>query len=72
LARESKISVSISFHSFSKDGDFLVDNKYVFEIGGKGKTRKQIAGMKNAFVVQDNTEVGYKNMIPLWIFGFLY
>ena len=73
--RETFFLNQVSFKhktAFSINGDFSIDNKYVFEIGGKGKTRKQVAGMKNAFIVQDNTEVGYKNMIPLWLFGFLY
>ena len=58
--------------TYSLKGDFKVDNKYIFEIGGKSKTMKQVAGIKNAFIVQDNTEAGYKNNIPLWLFGFLY
>ncbi|MCF8367490.1 MAG: AAA family ATPase [Bacteroidales bacterium] len=55
-----------------KKGDFLVDNKYTFEIGGRNKTNEQIAGLNNAFVVADDIEFGYKNTIPLWMFGFLY
>jgi hypothetical protein len=58
--------------TYSARGDFLVDNNFIFEIGGKSKTMKQVAGLKNSFIVQDNTETGYKNRIPLWIFGFLY
>jgi hypothetical protein len=58
--------------NYPVNGDFMVDNKYTFEIGGKGKTMKQIAGIKNAFLVQDNIESGFKNNIPLWLFGFLY
>ena len=58
--------------SYPKQGDFLVDNKYLFEIGGKNKTNKQIAGIKNAYIAADNIEYGYKNVIPLWLFGFLY
>lgn len=53
-------------------GDFIVDNKYVFEIGGKTKTKKQIIGVQNAYIVPDNLEYGYHNSIPLWLFGFLY
>ena len=53
-------------------GDFLVDGKYTIEIGGKGKTRSQIAGMTSAFVVSDDIEFGFENKIPLWMFGFLY
>jgi predicted AAA+ superfamily ATPase len=58
--------------SYPKKADFMVDNKYIFEIGGKNKTQKQIAGMKNAFIVADNIEYAYKNTIPVWMFGFLY
>lgn len=53
-------------------GDFLINKKYIVEIGGKNKTNKQIAGLKNAYIVSDNIEFGYLNRIPLWLFGFLY
>ncbi len=53
-------------------GDFLIDNKYTFEIGGKNKTKKQITGIDNAFVAADNIEYGFRETIPLWLFGFLY
>jgi predicted AAA+ superfamily ATPase len=56
----------------AKKADFLVDEKYVFEVGGKGKTNKQIKGLKNAYIVKDDIEVGALNIIPLWLFGFLY
>lgn len=52
--------------------DFIVDNKFIFEVGGKNKTQKQIKGLENAFIVSDNIEIGFKNRIPLWLFGFLY
>ncbi|MBW1811062.1 MAG: ATP-binding protein [Deltaproteobacteria bacterium] len=55
-----------------KHGDFLVDGDFVFEIGGKKKTSRQIAGQEHAFVVRDDIEIGSKNTIPLWLFGFLY
>ena len=53
-------------------GDFLVDGKYLFEIGGARKGFDQIKGLPNSFVVNDDTEVGFGNKIPLWLFGFLY
>ncbi len=53
-------------------GDFIVDDKYVFEVGGKSKTRKQIIDLTDAYVVSDNIEYGFKHKIPLWLFGFLY
>ena len=55
-----------------KNGDFIIDNKYTFEIGGKNKTYHQIANLENSFIVSDNIEYGFKNKIPLWLFGFLY
>ena len=52
--------------------DFLVEDKYTIEIGGRSKGKKQIRGQKNAYVVRDDIEIGYGNVIPLWLFGFLY
>ncbi|MDD4190004.1 MAG: AAA family ATPase [Mangrovibacterium sp.] len=56
----------------AKNGDFIVDNQYTFEIGGRNKTGKQIKNTNNAFVVSDDIESGFQNKIPLWLFGFLY
>jgi predicted AAA+ superfamily ATPase len=53
-------------------GDFMVDKKYIFEVGGKNKTTTQIQGLKNAYLALDDIEVGYNNRIPLWLFGWLY
>ena len=55
-----------------KKGDFLIDGKYTFEVGGKNKGFKQIKDMENSYVVADDIEIGGKNRIPLWLFGFLY
>lgn len=52
--------------------DFLVDDKYTFEVGGSSKDKKQIAGIKDSYIVADDIEIGYENKIPLWLFGFLY
>ena len=60
------------FVSTSKEADFFVDNKYTFEIGGKNKQKKQIKNISNAFIVKDNIEIGSENIIPLWLFGFMY
>ncbi|MGB7393169.1 MAG: AAA family ATPase [Pricia sp.] len=56
----------------AEKGDFLIDQKYTFEIGGKGKSAKQIGGVPNSYVVRDDIEVGAINIIPLWLFGFMY
>ena len=53
-------------------GDFLVDETYTFEIGGKNKNFTQIKDIPNSFVVADDIEIGFDNKIPLWLFGFLY
>jgi predicted AAA+ superfamily ATPase len=60
------------FISLPNKGDVLVDNTFLFEIGGKNKTRKQILDFDKAFLVKDDIEIGFKNSIPLWLFGFLY
>ena len=57
---------------FPEKGDFYVDKKYTFEIGGKSKNQRQIYSLKNAFIAADDIEYGYENKIPLWMFGFLY
>lgn len=57
---------------FAKDGDFIVDNRYLFEIGGKGKGFAQIRNIPDSFVAADDIEFGLGNKIPLWLFGFLY
>lgn len=51
--------------------DFLVNGK-TFEVGGKKKGQKQIKDVANAFVVKDNIETGYGNIIPLWELGLIY
>ena len=58
--------------SYPKKGDFLLANRYFFEVGGKNKSFKQIADMPDSFVVADDIEVGNGAKIPLWLFGFLY
>ena len=58
--------------SFHEKIDFLVDYTYAFEIGGKDKSKKQITGIENAYIVSDEIEYGYQNKIPIWLFGFLY
>jgi predicted AAA+ superfamily ATPase len=58
--------------NYPKSGDFIIENKYTVEVGGKGKTSKQVAGIKDAFVALDDIETGFANKIPLWLFGFTY
>lgn len=57
---------------YHHQGDFLLDDSIVIEVGGKSKDTKQIEGLKNAYLALDDIEFGYGNAIPLWLFGFIY
>lgn len=57
------------FHN--KQGDYQIGS-YIFEIGGKNKSKKQITGLDNAFIVKDDTIAAMHGIIPLVFFGFLY
>ena len=67
----NQLSQNVSLN-YPKKGDFIVNNKYIFEIGGKSKTNKQIIKEVNAYIASDDIEIGFGNKIPLWLFGFLY
>ena len=58
--------------TFPKKGDFLVNGKYLFEVGGKNKSFDQIKDIENSFLALDGIEVGHHNRIPLWVFGMMY
>lgn len=51
--------------------DFMMDGM-TFEIGGRKKGQKQISDVKDGYVVKDDIETGYANVIPLWAFGLMY
>lgn len=55
-----------------KTGDFLVDDIYTLEVGGRDKTATQLKNTSNCLVVADDIETGLLNKVPLWLFGFLY
>ena len=57
---------------YPQQGDFLVDDCYLFEVGGRKKTYDQIADVANGYLAVDDTEVGHGHRIPLWLFGFIY
>lgn len=63
-----------TFHKvqLSKQADFIIDDKYTFEVGGKSKGQKQIEGIENAWIVKDDIELPMLNTIPLWMIGLLY
>lgn len=55
----------------SQKADFEIGN-YVFEVGGKNKNQKQLDNNPNGYIVKDDIEFGYRNVIPLWAFGLTY
>ncbi len=57
---------------YPNKGDFFVDGKYLFEVGGKDKSFDQIKDIPESFLAIDDVENGRGNKIPLWLFGFLY
>ena len=57
---------------YPKKGDFFACGKYLFEVGGRRKTFEQIKDEPDSFLAVDETEIGYGNRIPLWLFGFIY
>ena len=73
--RETFFASQLSYEhrlNYPKNGDFIVNERSTFEVGGRGKTNKQIKDLNDAYVVSANIEVGSANKIPLWLFGFLY
>lgn len=73
--RESFLVSQLSYQHELKlppAGDFLVDDNYILEVGGKNKGYKQIANMVNSYIAADDLLVGSGNRIPLWMFGYLY
>lgn len=55
-----------------KQGDFMANDKYRFEVGGSRKTFDQIADLPDSYLAIDDIEVGNGHRIPLWVFGCLY
>ena len=65
---QMKLEHSVFTH---RNADFQIDD-IIFEVGGKNKTKKQIAGLSEAYLVKDDLVFGYQNTIPLWHFGMSY
>ena len=73
--RETFFASMIGYNNsifYNEKTDFLVNEKYHFEVGGKNKDFSQIRNINNAYLAIDGIELGYQNKIPLWLFGFLY
>ncbi len=73
--REDNIAQTVSQRNheatFSRNGDFLIDGKFTFEVGGKNKTFDQIKDLPNSYLALDGIKTGFEAKIPLWLFGFI-
>ena len=58
--------------NIGKEGDFIINKQYIFEIGGKNKKFSQIKDLEQSYIISDNIEIGSRNKIPLYLFGLLY
>lgn len=58
--------------NLASEGDFLVNEKLTIEVGGRNKSRKQISDLENSYRALDDIETGFRDAIPLWLFGFMY
>lgn len=67
----SQCSYQHQVHYHDK-GDFIVDDHWVFEIGGANKTLKQLQGNEQGYVLVDDVVLGEKKRIPLWLLGMKY
>jgi len=73
--RETFFANQVSYQyklNISNQGDFIIKDKFVIEIGGAKKSYNQIKDINNSFLAIDDIEIGNGNKIPLWLFGFLY
>lgn len=68
----SHLSVGHEVEYGKQHGDFVVDGRYTFEVGGAGKNFKQIADIPNSFILADDMDYPLGNKLPLWLIGFLY
>ena len=74
-AREIFVRNALSvYHTCSTPaaGDVMVDDSYIFEIGGPNKNYKQIFNIPNAYLVKDIYKNYNSDAIPMWMLGMLY
>lgn len=68
----NQLSVNHEVEYGKKSGDFVVNRRYTFEVGGSDKTFRQIANIPNSYILADNLEYASGNKLPLWLVGLLY
>ncbi|WP_020394609.1 ATP-binding protein [Thiolinea disciformis] len=67
----SQLSYQHQVH-YHDQGDFSVDDDWIFEIGGANKSLKQLKGQAQSYAILDDVVVGDGRRVPLWMFGMLY
>lgn len=68
----NQLSHSHTIEYGKKQGDFKVDGKWTFEVGGEKKTFRQIADVPDSYILADDIESPQGNKLPLWIIGLTY
>lgn len=53
-------------------GDFKVDGRITFEVGGEGKRFDQIADVPDSYVLADSLEYPIGKKLPIWLVGMIY
>lgn len=53
-------------------GDFRVDGRFTFEVGGKDKSFDQIADIPDSYILADLMEYPVGKKLPIWMIGLLY
>ena len=65
----NQLSVGHEVEYGKKNGDFVIDRRYTFEVGDPDKTFKQIANVPDSYILADNLEYASGNKLPLWMVG---
>lgn len=68
----NQLSVGHTVEYGKTQGDFEVDGKWTFEVGGQDKSFDQIANLPDSFILADSMEFPIGKKLPLWIVGLLY
>lgn len=68
----NQLSVNHVVEFRKTNGDFLVDSKYTFEVGGDDKDFQQIANVTDSFILADDMETAIGKKLPIWVVGFDY
>lgn len=68
----NQLSYSHRIEYGKEHGDFKVDGKLLFEVGGQGKSFEQIADLPDSYILADDIEYPIGKKLPLWLIGLLY